>query len=141
MTSSSCGPVSSQNRDGSYTGFIKVQFQLARPISLPPSQRLSFSSSSTFCSSFSSLPSHGLCTSFYLPWDTAKQLHISSHTRVREVIEALLNKFTVVDNPAKFALFERSERNSQGEEHAAFLLLLFVLFFLIKLHCSLLSNL
>ncbi|XP_058230219.1 ras association domain-containing protein 1 isoform X2 [Hemibagrus wyckioides] len=108
----------SLNRDGSYTGFIKVQFQLARPVSLPPAQRLSSalcssSSSSFFCSSFSSLPSHGLCTSFYLPRDTAKQLHVGSSTRVREVIEALLNKFTVVDNPAKFALFERSERNGQ----------------------------
>lgn len=120
VTSSSCR-VSSQNRDGSYTGFIKVQFQLARPISLPPAQRpspsSSSSSSSSFCSSFSSLSSHGLCTSFYLPRDTVKQLHVGSSTRVREVIEALLNKFTVVDNPAKFALFERSERIGQGEEH------------------------
>ncbi|KAG5838521.1 hypothetical protein ANANG_G00224540 [Anguilla anguilla] len=61
------------NKDGSYTGFIKVQFKL----------------------------------------DTAKHLHISSRTRAREVIEALLNKFTVVDNPRKFALFERSERHDQ----------------------------
>lgn len=53
-------------------------------------------------------------TSFYLPKDAAKHLHISSQTRVREVIEALLNKFTVVDNPAKFALFEHTERQSQG---------------------------
>ncbi|XP_049589320.1 ras association domain-containing protein 1 isoform X2 [Syngnathus scovelli] len=52
-------------------------------------------------------------TSFYLPKDAAKHLHISSQTRVREVIEALLNKFTVVDNPAKFALFERSDRQNQ----------------------------
>ncbi|XP_053529866.1 ras association domain-containing protein 1 isoform X2 [Ictalurus punctatus] len=106
----------SLNRDGSYTGFIKVQFQLARPISLPPTliPPSSSSSSSSSCSSFSSLPSsHGLCTSFYLPRDMAKQLHVSSRTRVREVIQALLNKFTVVDNPAKFALFERSERNGQ----------------------------
>lgn len=53
-------------------------------------------------------------TSFYLPKDAAKHLHISSETQVREVIEALLNKFTVVDNPAKFALFERTERQGQG---------------------------
>lgn len=54
-------------------------------------------------------------TSFYLPKDTAKHLHISSQTRVREVIEALLNKFTLVDNPAKFALFERTEKQNQGK--------------------------
>ncbi|KAJ0023219.1 hypothetical protein NQD34_003118 [Periophthalmus magnuspinnatus] len=93
-------------KDGSYTGFIKVHFQLVRRVSVPPPQ--------------------GLCTldaqwdermrrrtSFYLPKDTAKHLHISSQTQVQEVIIALLNKFTVVDNPAKFALFERTERQNQ----------------------------
>lgn len=53
-------------------------------------------------------------TSFYLPKDASKYLHISSRTSSREVIEALLKKFTVVDNPGKFALFERSERHDQG---------------------------
>ncbi|KAK9528972.1 hypothetical protein VZT92_013096 [Zoarces viviparus] len=96
------------NKDGSYTGFIKVHFQLVRPVSLPPSQSL--------CSTQEEDQQGRLTkrrTSFYLPKDTAKHLHISSQTRVREVIEALLNKFTVVDNPAKFALFERAERQSQ----------------------------
>lgn len=98
-----------QNKDGSYTGFIKVHFQLVRPISLPPRQSL--------CSSQEEDQRGRRMkrrTSFYLPKDTAKHLHISSRTCVREVIEALLNKFTVVDNPAKFALFERTERHSQG---------------------------
>lgn len=98
-----------QNKDGSYTGFIKVHFQLVRPISLPPRQSL--------CSTQDDDQQDRRLkrrTSFYLPKDTAKHLHISSQTRVREVIEALLNKFTVVDNPAKFALFERTERQSQG---------------------------
>uniref|UniRef100_A0A3Q1H041 Ras association domain family member 1 n=1 Tax=Acanthochromis polyacanthus TaxID=80966 RepID=A0A3Q1H041_9TELE len=96
------------NRDGSYTGFIKVHFQLLRPISLPPPQSLTSTQESD-------QPGRRMSrrTSFYLPKDTAKHLHISSETRVREVIEALLNKFTVVDNPAKFALFERTERQSQ----------------------------
>ncbi|XP_029008027.1 ras association domain-containing protein 1 [Betta splendens] len=93
------------NKDGSYTGFIKVHFQLVRPISLPP--RLSLEEEGQQGRRMKRR------TSFYLPKDTAKHLHISSHTRVREVIEALLNKFTVVDNPAKFALFERAERPSQ----------------------------
>ncbi|XP_037304315.2 ras association domain-containing protein 1 [Pungitius pungitius] len=96
------------NKDGSYTGFIKVHFQLVRPISLPPSQSLCPAQEED---------QQGRAmkrrTSFYLPKDTAKHLHISSQTRVREVIEALLNKFTVVDNPAKFALFERAEKQSQ----------------------------
>ncbi|KAM4613945.1 ras association domain-containing protein 1 [Polymixia lowei] len=96
------------NKDGSYTGFIKVQFKLARPISLPPPRNRSLTQEEG--------QQHGWLTrrtSFYLPKDTAKHLHISSQTRAREVIEALLNKFTVVDNPAKFALFERTERQNQ----------------------------
>ncbi|XP_074531923.1 ras association domain-containing protein 1 [Halichoeres trimaculatus] len=96
------------NKDGSFTGFIKVHFQLVRPISLPPPQSTGSTQEEDHRSG--KLKRR---TSFYLPKDTAKHLHISSQTRVREVIEALLNKFTVVDNPAKFALFERTERQSQ----------------------------
>ncbi|KAG9260689.1 ras association domain-containing protein 1-like isoform X1 [Astyanax mexicanus] len=95
------------NRDGSYTGFIKVLFKLSRPVSLPPPRSPSPPASG---------PEGAVLTrrtSFYLPRDAAKHLHVSSHTQVREVITALLNKFTVVDNPAKFALFERSERHGQ----------------------------
>lgn len=73
-------------------------------------------------------------TSFYLPKDASKHLHISSRTSAREVIEALLKKFTVVDNPGKFALFERSERHDQGIHNICMLntclfLLVFVLLF------------
>ncbi|XP_055072738.2 ras association domain-containing protein 1 isoform X1 [Misgurnus anguillicaudatus] len=93
------------NRDGSYTGFIKVQFKLARPVSIPPPRNVSSSSREDKALKHR--------TSFYLPRDTVKHLHISSKTRAREVIEALLKKFTVVDNPAKYSLFERSERQNQ----------------------------
>ncbi|XP_029990320.1 ras association domain-containing protein 1 isoform X1 [Sphaeramia orbicularis] len=91
------------NKDGSYTGFIKVQFKLARPVSVPPPKKDGGRKSSGVRRR----------TSFYLPKDASKHLHISSRTSAREVIEALLKKFTVVDNPGKFALFERSERHDQ----------------------------
>lgn len=93
-------------RDGSFTGFIKVHFQLVRPISLSHSKNL-FSHHHEWDKKMRRR------TSFYLPKDTVKHLHISSQTQVQEVIVALLNKFTVVDNPAKFALFEQSERQNQ----------------------------
>lgn len=99
-----------QNKNGSYTGFIKVHFQLLRPISLPPPPQRQNSTEEEDQQNRRVQRR----TSFYLPKDTAKHLHISSETRVREVIEALLRKFTVVDNPAKFALFERTEKQSQG---------------------------
>lgn len=55
-------------------------------------------------------------TSFYLPLDAIKQLHISSTTTVSEVIQGLLRKFMVVDNPQKFALFKRIHKDGQGRK-------------------------
>ncbi|XP_063071527.1 ras association domain-containing protein 1-like [Engraulis encrasicolus] len=104
------------NKDGSYTGFIKVQLKLVRPVSVPPPRKGSAAKEPPGrggkppASAGSALKRR---TSFYLPKDTAKHLHISSRTSSREVIQALLKKFTVLDNPAKFALFERSERHDQ----------------------------
>ncbi|XP_020484735.1 ras association domain-containing protein 1 isoform X1 [Labrus bergylta] len=95
------------NKDGSYTGFIKVQFKLARPVSVPPPKKGGQDVGGRRASGVKRR------TSFYLPKDASKHLHISSRTSSREVIEALLKKFTVVDNPGKFALFERSERHEQ----------------------------
>ncbi|XP_047438663.1 ras association domain-containing protein 1-like isoform X2 [Mugil cephalus] len=95
------------NKDGSYTGFIKVQFKLARPVSVPSSKKRGNDAGGRGASGVKRR------TSFYLPKDASKHLHISSRTSAREVIEALLKKFTVVDNPGKFALFERSERHEQ----------------------------
>ncbi|XP_035633076.1 ras association domain-containing protein 1-like isoform X2 [Oncorhynchus keta] len=97
------------NKDGSFTGFIKVQFKLVRPVSVPPPRK------GTATQDGAGKKNGGVkrCTSFYLPKDTSKHLHISSRTCAREVIEALLKKFTVVDNPGKFALFERTERHDQ----------------------------
>lgn len=97
-----------QNKDGSFTGFIKVQFKLARPVSVPPPKKGGQDAGGRKAAGVKRR------TSFYLPKDASKHLHISSRTSAREVIEVLLKKFTVVDNPGKFALFERSERHDQG---------------------------
>lgn len=91
-----------QNANGIYTGFIKVQMELCRPITVQSSQ------------------SQGRCapssteTAFYLPDGCVNTLHISSTNTVREVIEALLKKFFVADNPAKFALYKRCHKEDQG---------------------------
>ncbi|XP_041832921.1 ras association domain-containing protein 3 isoform X2 [Melanotaenia boesemani] len=83
---------------GVYTGFIKVQMDLRRPVTV-----------------------HGqkgtggtvIGDAFYLPQGVTKTLHISSNNTVRQVIVALLNKYTVMDNPAKYALYKRSHREEQ----------------------------
>lgn len=53
-----------------------------------------------------------------------KQLHISSLTTTREVIQGLLKKFMVLDNPSKFALYRQTHRDGQGEENTPSYLLI-----------------
>ncbi|XP_033880323.2 ras association domain-containing protein 3-like isoform X2 [Acipenser ruthenus] len=85
------------NPVGSYTGFIKVQMELRRPITVRGPGGSAQSSEDAF----------------YLPKGSINTLHISSSNTAREVIEALLSKFMVVDNPAKFALYKRICREDQ----------------------------
>ncbi|XP_061147173.1 ras association domain-containing protein 5 isoform X3 [Syngnathus typhle] len=96
--------------DGSYTGFIKVHLRLSRPVTVEesvlgapdgsPSERQDCRQGEDR-------------TSFYLPCDCVKQLHISSMTTTREVIQGLLKKFMVLDNPRKFALYRQTHRDGQ----------------------------
>ena len=51
-------------------------------------------------------------TSFYLPSDTIKVLHVEAETTTADVIRNLLKKFRVVDNPHKFALYVRRRSDS-----------------------------
>ncbi|CAN0104930.1 unnamed protein product [Lampetra fluviatilis] len=130
------GMVITLQADDSYTGFIRVHMSLSRPISVesgkrPPSIYDALRSGATgaaaagaaaSASSSSSLSvSGGLRrrTSFYLPHDAVKQLHVSSGTTAREVIEALLRKFMVLDSPRKFAIFQRCESNGQARSGAS----------------------
>ncbi|XP_040885974.1 ras association domain-containing protein 3 [Toxotes jaculatrix] len=84
---------------GVYTGFIKVQMDLRRPVTVRGGQR----------------GGGGAVVeeAFYLPRGVINTLHISSNNTVRQVIVALLNKFTVADNPAKYALYKRYRREEQ----------------------------
>ncbi|XP_062254628.1 ras association domain-containing protein 3 isoform X2 [Platichthys flesus] len=109
--------------DGSFTGFIKVHLRLSRPVTVPsveaagsegaPRQTAgrdratSEEQEETDCGQIEKR------TSFYLPSDCVKQLHIRSQTTTREVIQALLKKFMVLDNPSKFALYRQMHRDGQ----------------------------
>lgn len=46
-----------------------------------------------------------------------KHIHLSSVTTTREVIQGLLKKFMVLDNPCKFALYKQMHRDGQGGEN------------------------
>ncbi|CAL8322797.1 unnamed protein product [Lota lota] len=81
---------------GEYTGFIKVQLELKRPVTVrggPGSEAGE--------------------EAFYLPQGSINTLHVSSESTVKQVIVALLKKFTVADNPAKYALYKRYSREEQ----------------------------
>ncbi|XP_041072024.1 ras association domain-containing protein 3 isoform X1 [Carcharodon carcharias] len=90
------------NSNEVYTGFIKVQMDLRRPITIRP---MTTQGSHPY--------NNNNEIAFYMPKDTTNTLHISSSNTVKEVIEALLKKFMVADNPAKFALFKRSRKEEQ----------------------------
>ncbi|KAM8973675.1 ras association domain-containing protein 3 isoform 1-T1 [Pelodytes ibericus] len=90
------------NSSGIYTGFIKVQMELRRPITVR-----------TRTNALSHAQSNSNETAFYMPKENINILHISSTNTVREVIEALLKKFLVADNPAKFALYKRCQKEDQ----------------------------
>ncbi|XP_061778581.1 ras association domain-containing protein 5 isoform X1 [Nerophis ophidion] len=104
--------------DGSYTGFIKVHLRLSRPVTVPALD--AGSPVGVSGGGPDGAPSEGQdCvqgedrTSFYLPCDCVKQLHISSATTTGEVIQGLLKKFMVLDNPRKFALYRQTHRDAQ----------------------------
>ncbi|KAG5835310.1 hypothetical protein ANANG_G00242520 [Anguilla anguilla] len=97
--------------DGTFTGFIKVHLKLRRPVTVPVEVRSSGGVAGGGARAGPEGPDQR--TSFYLPTDAVKQLHVSSSTTVSEVIQGLLNKFMVLDNPRKFALYRQTHRDSQ----------------------------
>ncbi|KAK2914886.1 ras association domain-containing protein 5 isoform X1 [Channa argus] len=109
--------------DGSYTGFIKVHLRLSRPVTVPVVESVRSDGASRQTGSHNRALSEDQdgtdCgqsekrTSFYLPSDCVKQLHISSLTTTQEVIQGLLKKFMVLDNPRKFALYRQTHRDGQ----------------------------
>ncbi|XP_026203988.1 ras association domain-containing protein 5 isoform X2 [Anabas testudineus] len=102
--------------DGSYTGFIKVQLRLSRPVTVGTegaSRQTSGCNRGPEDQGTTDCGQSEKGTSFYLPSDCVKQLHISSQTTTGEVIQGLLKKFMVLDNPRKFALYRQTHRDGQ----------------------------
>ncbi|XP_078532297.1 ras association domain-containing protein 3 isoform X2 [Lissotriton helveticus] len=88
--------------NGIYTGFIKVQMELRRPITVRSRM-----------TSANPASNNNNGTAFFLPKGSTNILHISSTNTVREVIEALLRKYLVADNPAKFVLYKHCQKEDQ----------------------------
>ncbi|CAG2113536.1 unnamed protein product [Medioppia subpectinata] len=94
----------------SFRGFLRVHLNLSRPINVisgrrPPSIYDIINEEETN----GTLIKRRTLTSFYMPRDTVKNIHITSENTSLHVIKAMLKKFKVVDNPQKFALYLRSQ--------------------------------
>ncbi|XP_025016087.1 ras association domain-containing protein 1 [Tetranychus urticae] len=88
----------------SFRGFLRVHLNLTRPINVvagtrPPSIYDIINEEEQVC--------RRTLTSFYMPRNTVKNIHITSEYTSLDVIKAMLKKFKVVDNPQKFALYRR----------------------------------
>lgn len=86
----------------SLEGSIRVHMNLFRPItcvSAPPPNSDSDDDSPHL---------HTYKTSFQLPRDTSKLVHINDNTTADDVIELLLRKFCIANDPRTFALYHKS---------------------------------
>uniref|UniRef100_A0A3Q2R0W4 Ras association domain family member 5 n=1 Tax=Fundulus heteroclitus TaxID=8078 RepID=A0A3Q2R0W4_FUNHE len=95
--------------DGSFTGFIKVHLRLSRPVTVEGNRGRAPSDDQDGEKGERTEKR----TSFYLPSDCVKQIHIGSLTTTSEVIQGLLKKFMVLDDPRKFALYRQTHRDGQ----------------------------
>ncbi|CAL8339642.1 unnamed protein product [Merluccius merluccius] len=125
-----CQKPSDLGSDGSYTGFIKVHLRLSRPVTVTAMEDAVASEGGVGQADRPSrLPAAAAAaegqaetnagqgaenrTSFYLPSNYVMHFHISSTTMAREVIQGLLKKYMVLDNPRKFALYQQTHRDGQ----------------------------
>ncbi|KAJ7998532.1 hypothetical protein DPEC_G00205890 [Dallia pectoralis] len=97
--------------DGSYTGFVKVRLRLSRPVTVSVIEGQDGQTDLAEKQPEGAMSDKR--TSFYMPIDCVKQIHISSYTTVKEVIQGLLKKYMVLDNPRKFALYRQTHRDGQ----------------------------
>ncbi|KAH7646513.1 ras association domain-containing protein 1-like protein [Dermatophagoides farinae] len=101
-----------------FRGFLRVHMNLTRPINVIAGKRPP-SIYDIINEEENNQNQRRTLTSFYMPRDTVKNIHITSDSTSLQVIKAMLKKFKVVDNPQKFALylrrrFPQEELNKNG---------------------------
>ena len=94
-----------------FRGFLKVQLNLTRPINVIAGQR---PPSIYDIMNEEETTTRRTLTTFYMPRDTIKNIHINSKYTSIDVIKAMLKKFKMVDNHQKFALYRKfSDKNQK----------------------------
>jgi len=84
--------------DFSFTGYIRVELELGRPITV---REMADKRDDIF----------------YLPKNTVKAIYLASSNTASQVIKALLQKFKITNDPRKFILCERIERGKRHDNH------------------------
>lgn len=96
----------------SFSGYLQVHMNFTRPINIVAGQKPPTIYDVIKEDTIIPQSEQRTITSFFLPRNTVKTIHITSKATCRELIVSLLKKFKVADNPLKFALYERScEKN------------------------------
>ena len=100
-----------ENDDSGCNGFIRVRMNLRRPINVISGTR----PPSIYNIMKDDTITDQTLTSFYLPHETEKALHVTTDTTTKEVIRSLLDKFRVADTPHKYALYEKTLQTSEPD--------------------------
>ncbi|XP_071510418.1 ras association domain-containing protein 1-like isoform X5 [Diadema antillarum] len=102
------------NEEGTvFSGCITIHINLARPVSVRTGCPLPDICISTLKQYEHSIDTNKRRTTFFLPKATPQELNITCYTTAQDVIRNVLAQLQLIDNPRKFALFERTEHNGQ----------------------------
>ncbi|TMS38146.1 hypothetical protein L596_004935 [Steinernema carpocapsae] len=106
--SQSIGFEISLREENVFSGCIKIHMNFTRPINVVadeiPPRVYDFVDDTT---KSGTATAGRTITSFFLPPNTEKIVHVNSSMTAREMIVTLLRKFKVADNPRKFALYQQ----------------------------------
>lgn len=95
-----------------YSGQIRIHLNLYRPV------KMAFHLKNTILNDTESEDNSEMCTvkasAFQIPQNSSQVIHIKSTTNTSEAVGEFLEKFSIVDSPCKFSLYESVDK---GEGH------------------------
>ncbi|XP_054751249.2 ras association domain-containing protein 5-like isoform X1 [Lytechinus pictus] len=102
------------NEEGTlFSGRVTVHINLSRPVSVRTGCPLPDICVSTLKQYEHSIDTNKRRTTFFMPKATSQELNITCYTTAQDVIRNVLAGLQLIDNPRKFALFEKTEYNGE----------------------------
>lgn len=100
---------------GVYHGYIRVIFDVIRPVDIRTSGKTSSIYDINLCD-LEQMDEDAPFLSFNLPRNYQTTVHVSSETTANKVIEKLLNKYDIINHSGQFALFEKVNMTTTEDE-------------------------